>query len=99
MMQQIFKMWSYFVCPLGPFLLAQSQIWLVVSTACFPCNQADRWQQLNYHTLLTTYSLLSRHEKLEKLEMILKIYNLKKWEKEGKQAKVSISYDRIIKCV
>ena len=30
MMQQILKMWSNFVCPLGPFLLAQSQIKLLL---------------------------------------------------------------------
>ena len=49
-----------------------------MSTACFPCNQVDSWQQLNYHTLLATHSPLSEYKKLEKLEIILKICNLKK---------------------
>ena len=49
-----------------------------MSTAWFPCNQADSWQQLNYHTLLATHSPLSRHENPEKLEMILKICNSRK---------------------
>ena len=53
---------------------------LGVSTTCFPCNQADSWQQLNYHTLLATYSPLSGHLKknLEKLEIIQKLCNFKK---------------------
>ena len=46
---------------------------LRVSTACFSCNQAGSWQQLNYYPLLATYGSLCGHEKLEKLEMILKI--------------------------
>ena len=45
---------------------------LGMSTAC---NQADSWQQLNYHTLLATCNPLSGHAKLE---MILKICNFKK---------------------
>ena len=41
----------------------------------FPCNQANSWQQLNYHCHIQP---TSGHEKLEKLEMILKICNFKK---------------------
>ena len=42
MMQQIWKMWSNFVCPLGPFLLAQSQLFnlLLKYSICYsilPC--------------------------------------------------------------
>ena len=45
-----------------------------MSTTCFPCNQSDSWKQLNYHTLLATYSPLSGHKNLE---IIQKICNFK----------------------
>ena len=51
---------------------------LGVSTTCFLYNQADSWQKLNYHSLLATYSPSSGHEKLKKLEMVLKLAILKK---------------------
>ena len=49
-----------------------------VPTACFPYNQADSWQLLKNHNLLAIHSPLSGHEKLEKLEIVLKNCNLKK---------------------
>ena len=45
---------------------------LRVSTAHCPYNQADSWQQFNYHTLLSKNSPLSGHEKLEKLSDLKK---------------------------
>ena len=47
-------------------------------TACFPCNQADSWQQLKYHTLLATCSPLSGHEKTKEITNDLKIAILKR---------------------
>ena len=38
---------------------------LGASTACFPCNQTDSWQQL-----IAAYSPLSGHKQLDKLEII-----------------------------
>ena len=51
-----------------------------MSTACFLCNQADSWQQLNYHTLLATYSPPSGHGKTRETRNDLKtlICNLRK---------------------
>ena len=43
---------------------------LGVYTACFPCNKAESWQQL--------ISPPSGHKKLNKLDIILTICNLKK---------------------
>ena len=66
-----------FVKPgLAPSPPSLNVVWI---RPCFPYNQADSWQQLNYHTHFTaTYSPLSGHEKAEKLEMILNICNFKK---------------------
>ena len=73
---------------------------LEVSTACLLCNQADRWQQLNYHTLLATHSPLSGHEKTRETRNDFKICNLKKGigiegEKLCKQVRNQIAWKQV----
>ena len=54
--------WSCWIV-LG-FCKSSHKYGLGVSIDCFPCHHAsNRWQQLNYYTLLATYSPLSGQEK------------------------------------
>ena len=73
---------------------------LGVSTAFFPFNQADSWQQSYYHTLLATHNPLSGHEKTRETRNYLKICNFnkgngdQKW-KVCKQVRDQIVWNRL----
>ena len=54
---------------------------LGMSRACFSCNQADSLAEIN---LPHTYISLSGHKKLDKPEMVLKVCNFKKWNRDRK---------------
>ena len=72
---------------LDPYFLSQIQILYIlykyglgVSTACFPYNQADSWQQLNYYTLLVMHSPLSGHNQTRETSNLKKGNRDQRWK-------------------